>query len=337
MNVKVKRYVVDILKTLALPVLVMALFAVLTGGRSLTTRMLLVTARQSVMPIIISMALMGNMKLGMWDFSAGGVVLSAAILGGNLMKMTNTGIPGLVVFCLLIGVAMATLTGYLNNKLRVPTLVVTIGLVLIYETIPRAIFPGGVTIRAKFTTLAASPYCFIILAIMFTGFYLMYNKTAYGHNIRALGGNHEIAKSAGLNAPRIIQTGFSISGIFLGIGAVIYVSTNGQLMTVTALGSVATIFEAMMGVFLAFFLSRFCNLAIALVVGTFTMTALTNGLVAMGLPATMRSITSGLFLLILLCISANQERILKWRADRQRAREIMARSSSVTDAPIRMR
>ncbi len=336
MNVKVKRYVVDTIKTLALPVIVIALFAILTGGRSLTKRMLLVTARQSVMPIIISMALMGNMKLGMWDFSAGGVVLSAAIIGGNLMKMTNTGIPGLVFFCLFIAIAMATLTGYLNNKLRVPTLVVTIGLVLIYETIPRAIFPGGVTIRAKYTTLASSPYCFIILAIMFAGFYLMYNKTAYGHNIRALGGSHEIAKSAGLNAPRIIQIGFSISGIFLGIGAVIYVSTNGQLMTVTALGSVATIFEAMMGVFLAFFLSQFCNLAVALVVGTFTMTALTNGLVAMGLPATMRSITSGLFLLILLCISANQERIIKWRADRQRAREIMTRSNSGTDVSKEM-
>ena len=66
------------------------------------------------------------------------------------------------------------------------------------------------------------------------------------------------------------------------------------------------------------------------------MTALTNGLVAMGLPATMRSITSGLFLLILLCISANQERIIKWRADKQRARGIMARSNSYTDASIEM-
>ncbi len=335
MNVKVKRYAINTVKTLILPVLVIVLFAVLTGGRSLSWRMLLVTARQSVMPVIISMALVGNMMLGMWDFSAGGVVLLAAIIGGNLMKMTDTGTAGLVMFCLLIGVAMTTLTGYLNNKLRVPTIVVTIGLVLIYETIPRAIFPGGATITAKYTFLAASPYCFIILAVMFVAFYLLYNKTAYGHNIRALGGSQEIAKSAGLNAARIMQTGFSISGVFLGVGAVLYISANGQLMTVTALGSVATIFDAMMGVFLAFFLSRFCNLAVAVVVGTFTMTALSNGLVAMGLPATMRSITSGLFLLILLCISANQGRIIKWRADRQRAREINAKFYSGTDASVK--
>lgn len=335
MNKKVKRYAINTIKTLILPVLVIALFAVLTGGRSLSTRMLLVTARQSVMPVIISMALVGNMTLGMWDFSAGGVVLSAAIIGGNLMKLTNTGVVGLVVFCLAIGIAMTTLTGFLNNKLRVPTIVVTIGLVLIYETIPRAIYPGGATITAKDTFLAASPYCFIILAIMFATFYLLYNKTAYGHNIRALGGNREIAKSAGLNSERILQIGFSISGVFLGVGAVLYISANGQLMTVTALGSVATIFDAMMGVFLAFFLSRFCNLAIAVVVGTFTMTALSNGLVAMGLPATMRSITSGIFLLILLCVSANQARVIKWRADRQRARQVSAKYYSGTDVSFK--
>lgn len=335
MNVKVKRFAVNTLKTLILPVLIIALFAVLTGGRSLSARMLLVTARQSVMPIIISMALIGNMTLGMWDFSAGGVVLSAAIIGGNLMKMTNTGTVGLVAFCLAIGVAMASLTGYLNNKLRVPTIVVTIGLVLIYETIPRAIFPGGATITAKYTVLASSPYCFIILAVMFAVFYLLYNKTAYGHNLRALGGSQEIARSAGLNSARIMQIGFSVSGVFLGIGAVLYMSANGQLMTVTALGSVATIFDPMMGVFLAFFLSRFCNLAVAVVVGTFTMTALSNGLVAMGLPATMRSITSGMFLLILLCISANQARLIKWRADRQRAREIGAKQYAAADASVK--
>jgi len=325
---KLKRYAIITIKTLILPVLVIALFAVLTGGRSLSKRMLLVTARQSVMPIIISMALVGNLTLGMWDFSAGGVVLSAAIIGGNLMKLTNTGTAGLVVICLVIGVVMTTLTGFLNNRLRVPTIVVTVGLVLIYETIPRLIYPGGVTITAKYTFLASSPYCFIILAVMFVFFYLLYNKTAYGHNLRALGGSREIARSAGLKASRIIQTGFSISGIFLGIGAVLHISTNGQLLTVSALGSVPLIFEPMMGVFLAFFLSRFCNLTIALVVGTFTMTALTNGLVALGLPATMRSITSGLFLLILLCISGNQARIIKWREDRKRARMLDAKHNT---------
>ena len=321
MNVKVKRYAINTIMTLSLPVIVMALFAIITGGRSLSTRMLLVTMRQSITPIILSMALIGNMRLGMFDFSAGGVLIAASIIGANLMKITDTGIVGLVFFCMMVSIALTALTGFLNNKLRVPIFVLTIGLVFIYEMLPRLLFHGGATISVNYTILASSPYIFIVFAVVFVAFYLLHNKTAYGHNIRALGGSQEIAESAGLNAPRIKLIGFIISGVFLGVASVLHMSSSGQLMNVQALGSVETIFGALMGVFLAFFLSRYCNLAIAVVVGTFTMTTLTNGFVAVGLPQTMRTITTGLFLLVLLCISANQGRFKQWIADRERARE----------------
>ena len=334
MNETVKRYLLSTLKTLILPILVIVIFAVLTHGRTFNSRMMIVTMRQSIIPIIISMALIGNMTLGMWDFSAGGVVIAASIIGANLMKMTNTGIPGLVIFCMLVAVVLTTLTGYLNNKLRVPTIVLTIGLVFVYEALPRVIFHGGATIRAKYTKLAMEPYVFVILAIMFIVFYLLFNKSTYGHNLRALGGSQEIAKAAGLNGPKILQKGFIYSGIFLGVAAVLYMSNNGQINNVAPLTSVALIFDAMMGVFLASFLARYCNMAVGLVVGTFTMVTLTNGFVAMGLPATIRDITTGLFLIILLAISANQGRIKKWRMDRARARVANAKYAEKSKSAV---
>lgn len=320
------------LKTLALPFLVVALFALLTGGRSLSWTMLLVTMQQSVVPIILSMALVCNMSLGMWDFSAGGVILAASILGVNFMKLTETGMAGFVLSVLCIAILMATLTGFLNNLLRLPAIVLTIGLVLIYETIPRVLFPAGATLRLKYTFLSSSPYCFAILAVMVLLFHLVYTYTAYGHNVRALAGSVPISRSAGLDEARIKQVGFSFSGVFLGVGAILYMSSNGQLLNVTALGSVASIFGAMMGVFLAFFLSRYCSLSIALVVGTFTMTAMTNGFVALGLSGTLRDIITGLFLLVLLCISANQGRYTAWRMDRKRAR-IAAETAALARQP----
>lgn len=325
MGAKFKRFAINMLKTLLLPILIIGVFGLLTRGRSLSPRMLMVTLRQSVQPAIISMALLGNLQLGMWDFSSGGVVVATAIIGGNLMNMTGTGTLGLMLFTIILGVLMTTLTGFLNNKLRVPTIVLTIGLVLIYEMLPRILFDAGATIRPKFGYLASSPYCFYILAVMFVIFYLLNNKTAYGHNIRALGGSHDIAVSAGLNADRIKQVGFTVSGIFLGTAGLLHMSASGQILNVAPLGSVATIFEAMMGVFLAFFLSKYCNIAIALIVGTFTMTALTNNLVALGVSATARSILTGAFLLVLMTISANQGRIAKWREDKKRAEEANAK------------
>ena len=63
----------------------------------------------------------------------------------------------------------------------------------------------------------------------------------------------------------------------------------------------------------------------ALILGNFTMTMLSNGFVALGWPATMQSVTTGFFLLVLLGVSSNQVRFIRWRMDRKRAKEINAR------------
>ncbi len=319
---QIKRFILNTIKTLVLPVAVIVLFAIITEGRSLNARTLLVTMRQSVIPILISMALISNMLMGIMDFSVGAAVLASAIIGGNLMNLTNTGIPGLVLFCMLTGVLLASLTGFLNNKLKIPTFVLALGLLLVYEALPRMIFNGGATIRMKYTTLALSPWIFIVLAIMFILYYVLFNLTTYGHNIRALGGNEDIAKSAGLNDTRIKQIAFSISGIFIGVAAVLHMSTNGQILNVAMFGSMGTMFDAFMGVILAFFLAKYCNIAVAVVVGTFTMNVLANNLVAAGMGAMTRQVMTGVFLLILLGISSNQERFTQWRLNRERAKAI---------------
>ena len=51
------------------------------------------------------------------------------------------------------------------------------------------------------------------------------------------------------------------------------------------------------------------------------MTSFTNGFVALGMSTTVREVTTGLLLLILLGISANEGRIAKWKADKKRAEE----------------
>ncbi|MBQ3697374.1 MAG: hypothetical protein II883_05590, partial [Spirochaetales bacterium] len=150
-------------------------------------------------------------------------------------------------------------------------------------------------------------------------------KSSYGHNIKALGGGKEIARAAGLNEPKIMQMGFTIAGLFLGVGAFINISEQGQIMNVASLDSAGLVFNALMGYFLAHFMSRYCPLPLALILGNFTMTMLSNGFVALGWPATMQSVTTGFFLLILLGVSANQARFIKWRMDKKRAKEINAR------------
>ena len=308
------------LKTIILPIIVYLAFSILSKNRFGQPAGMLTIARQSIMPIMVALAITCNMTIGMWDFSAGAVVYTAAIVGGNLALMTGTGIPGLIVILILIAVTLNTITGLLYNLFKVPSIVLTIGLMMVYEMIPTLLFKGGVLISGKMTHLALPPYCFIVFAVMFIIFYVVFNYTPFGHNVRALGSNQAIAANVGLNPATIKLVSFIFGGVFLGMAAVMDLSTKGMIRPPATMGSVSMIFDAMMGIFIAFFLQKYCNLAIGVVVGTFTMKMLNSGLVSMGLSTTVRDITTGLFLLILLCISANQGKFTEWRNNKEKAR-----------------
>jgi ribose transport system permease protein len=320
MNNKVMRFFLSTLKSIVLPVLVFVVFAILTNGRVMNTRTIIAVLRQSVVPVLICWALVLNMTLGIMNFSAGGVVLCSLILAGNIAKLSYTGLPGIIVLCILFSLLLSFATGIMYNLMKVPALVLTIGMVLIFESIPRIFFHSGVTIVRAHTFLALSPYCFIVLAVMGLLFYIIYNKTAFGHNMRALGSSPGVADSVGLDSNKIKLMCFIISGLFLGVAAVLYLSNQGDVRNVTAMGSMVIMMDAFMGMFLAFFLAKYCNLTFAVVLGTITMKLINNGFVAMGTPATIRDITTGIFLFVLLAMSANQGWMDRLRTRKENAR-----------------
>ena len=321
MNItKIRQMVVGVLKTLIFPMAVFIIFVILSDGRIASWRTVVTTLRQSVMPTLICLSLVINMTVGCMNFASGGVVLCAAIVGGNLANLTGMGLFGLIFWCLLVSLALTFLTGFLYNKMRVPALVLTIGLVFVFEAIPRVLFNGGVVIPNKITYLSRFPYCFIILVIMMGVFYILYNKTVFGHNLRSLGNNQEISINVGLDNDKIKFVSFAIGGIFLGMAAVLYVSTSGEVRNVTSLGSMTIMMDSFMGVFLANFLARYCNMTFAVYVGTFTMKLISNGFVAMGVPATVRDIMTGILLFVLLTMSANQGLFEQLRINKEQAR-----------------
>lgn len=316
-------FILRVVKTIILPILVIAVFAVLTNGRSASKRMLLNTIRQSIVPMLLCWGLMASMSMGMMNFTAGATLVCAGIIGGNLAKMVGWGVPGLILFCTLMGLLIGLVNGLLYNKLRVPCMVLTIGLMLFYEALPRAIFAGGIRL-SNVVSLSMAPNCYYVAIVMFLVFYYVYELRPFGHNIRAIGASPVIANNIGLDADKLKLRAFILSGLYFGVAAAVYVSASGEVRNVNALGSMLTMMDAFMGMFLALFLSQFCSTTIAVVVSTFTMKMISNGLVAMGMDATVRELVNGVFLLVLLSVSANAglfERIKADKAFKQQAEQ----------------
>jgi len=204
----------------------------------------------------------------------------------------------------------------------VPLLVLSLGIMLAYEALPVVAFPETQTaiINVKYASLAQSPTIFIVLAAAFLIYFILTNKTVFGHNIRALGGNSELAARAGLKVEQITQLSFTISGIFAGIAAVLYMCSNGQVNAPAAFSSMTTVMNAFLGLFLGMFLSRFCDTSIGIIIAVITMTTLSNGMLMMGISSTMRSICSSIVLFALLTLSSNQPYFTKWINNNKRAK-----------------
>jgi ribose transport system permease protein len=71
--------------------------------------------------------------MGLFDFSIGANVVLSAIVGVVLSKMF--GYAGLLLGCILCGALIGFLNGFLYIKLNIPSMIVTVGLMLIYESV----------------------------------------------------------------------------------------------------------------------------------------------------------------------------------------------------------
>ena len=107
---------------------------------------------------------------------ANGEKLDFAISGG-LLSMSY-GMPGLVIGCFGSAVLLAVLTGLLNNLLRIPSLVLTMGLTMIYEIIGAKLAGnyGYVRLDNAYTAPGSAPLIIVFFLLSAAVFYFIYNN-----------------------------------------------------------------------------------------------------------------------------------------------------------------
>lgn len=314
---KAKRVLTNLIGSLIVPITIYVLFAILTKGRFGNWNSMLSLFRLSAIPILLAFGMGMNMMMGMWDFSIGAIIFAADIIGGNIAQMLGFGTVGLILCVFGIGFLLCAFNGFLYKIMKVPSLVLTVGMAMLYESLPRVIGFNGVRIGIKEGIMANMPWIFIEVIIATAIFYIMFNKLPIGHKVKALGANQVVASKAGIDISNVKFFAFVCGGVFIGLSSVLYLSNSKVVNLVGTLASIGVLFNAMMGIFIAFFLNKYCDFTFGIIIGTLSMQMLTTGLVAMGMSGTVQNIASGLFLLILLIVSSNQGVIAQKRLEKQ--------------------
>jgi ribose transport system permease protein len=182
---------------------------------------------------IVTMGMAILLVSGNFDLSVGGVVGLSTVIAA---KVTNSsGIAAGVAVGLLVATALGALNGVIVTKLRVNSLVATLGSGLAYTGIALLVSkstPISLThtkltdfMSAKVAGISVPAY-FFLGAILLSAWFL--HVTVAGQQTFAVGANAEAARYAGVRVELIRFLPFVITGFFAGVASIILTGLLGS-------------------------------------------------------------------------------------------------------------
>jgi methyl-galactoside transport system permease protein len=209
---------------------------------------------QSSTRIIIAMGAFFAILIAGCDLSAGRMVGFGAVLAASMLQAPTylrlffPNMPQLplwlpILIAIVVGLFFGLFNGFTVAKLGLPPFIATLGsMVIIYginsiyfDMPPNSSQPIG-GLRADFTALGTGaigpeafsiPYILIIAIIIAFAMWVLMNKTRFGKNCYAIGGNVNAAKVSGINVAKTTMIMFTIAGGLFALGGVLEAARTG--------------------------------------------------------------------------------------------------------------
>ncbi|MDR2610319.1 MAG: ABC transporter permease [Clostridiales Family XIII bacterium] len=304
LNIKLQ----DIVPIIAF-LIVLLFFTVQSGGRMLSPFNLNLLIDQSMVVILIGSGMLFVVAQGSIDLSVGVNLALSGVLGMWVSEKLES--PYLMIAAaIVVGLLMGLLNGVIVAKLKVPSFMLTLAMLIGVRGIVHYIqFKTDVSYVSPDLYWMNEPgnkivIFLVILAIM----YYVFEFTRVGRNSQAIGENEIVAKYVGVRVDLMKIVAFGLSGMMAGCASVFSILTVGG--TSQTMGSFMEM-KVAMAVFLGGVLvtGGITARMYKVILGSFTITIVVNGLAIIGLPQTevSQSVEGVLLLLILFAtIVANR-------------------------------
>ncbi len=170
------------------------------------------------------------------DLSVGGVVSLSAIVAGNIMNGIDGGIPLAIAACIVTGAVFGLFNGIGVTFLRIPPLVMTLGMLGVLQgllVVVRQGIPSGraAPMLSNFVTqpfLSGPPgilWLWVAVGLLMA---FLLHRTVFGQRIYAIGSNEQAAFMAGVPVTCMRIALFTLSGIFAAIAGFCLLGYSGS-------------------------------------------------------------------------------------------------------------
>ncbi|WP_424216397.1 ABC transporter permease (plasmid) [Streptomyces sp. BI20] len=241
------------------------------------------------------------------DLSVGAVLALAAVVSGEVLTAgslsTGTAAALAVLVAGAVGMACGLVNGYVSERWRVPSFIVTLGMLNVARgaaleyTDGRTLyaFPTGFTRFGTATFLGVPALFWVALAMVAVG-HVVLTRTVFGRLVVAIGGNEEAVRLSGHRTRPVKVAVFVIAGLAVGVAAITYMARLGVAGPIVGAGYELNAIAAV--VIGGASLSGGKGSMIGTLLGACLLGVLTNGLLLSGVSDFQRQIVTGAVIIV---------------------------------------
>lgn len=299
---------IKIVKTIYIPVVLFVVMKLIFPS-SISGSTIGNMAYQAVPAAILAWGVSFNMTINNWDFSVGAVAMISAIVGGNLALQFNLGPIGMLVFCVLVSLVCGAVTGGLYYVLKIPTLIISLGMVFLLESLSAIIFNGaGVLVKNEYVMFGELVPMVVFGLLVFILAIVLFYYRPFGYHVRAVGNGAAIAKQEGIDIYKVKTKVIIIASVFAGLYAFATLARTGVWKASSSpMSTMSTCFDAMMCVFIGQALGEATNNFIGIYFGSVTLQMVKLLIILSGVKSTFTQVIIAIFVLVFMSISTKRE------------------------------
>lgn len=289
----------------------------------------------SVVYTVVALGIALIIMTGEIDVSVGATLGMAAAVSGSMIR---DGQPWLLAIgaALLIGLVVGGINGFGVTVLRIPSIIMTLGINGIVRGLIY-VYTGGrwvENIDPAFKALSQGrlagtfTWFYIGAVALMVGMHLVLTRTHKGRYLAAVGDNAGGAMLLGIPVEGTKWAAFVLGGVLAALGGVLYVSRVGFVTPIAGGGYEMTVIAAC--VLGGISLTGGVGSLIGAGVGAVIMSSIPRVLVFLGLPSTYDDTITGVLLIVIVVSDAL---IRKRGVERARRERLTVRSQAVREVP----
>lgn len=289
-------------------VLVFALFGIWSGGASLSEYNLRTLVNQGIVTAIVATGATFIFSMGMLDISLGATTCVAAVLGAHAAN-AGFGFVGILAVCIVTAVVVSAFSGMCITLFKLPAFIVTLAMMNILNAVASLLIGDNttITIPGEFLVYDTLEVKLVCLAVVLVVCVFCFNFLKIGRRNKIIGGNQVNAVQSGIHISKSVIISFCISGLCVGIAAMVLLFRSGAASATTGSSLGFDIIIALVLGGMSIEGGARTKITNGLV-GAFTITQLNNGLIIVGMPNGVIQAIRGVIFLIIVTLMALKSR-----------------------------